>query len=497
MTNRPRLHADEASPGDKLLQLENETRVVGQTQDINSRIDLLEGSLLALQTELAVISKSFDEGLEHLDGSGLDLTSRVSETYKRLGEIDRTCKALTVISGNIDSEVKQLTEEIADVAAQSAADIEQQKAHFARQHVQLADRINDLVDHSRKTSARLTQSIEGNTDALLTLEKELVAEIDSLANTTQQHSDHIQKEDENSKARMLQLQAVDGALEKRAALLEASAAELTQKSRGLRVTVDLLDMRIHELSAMIDKLLEEGEKNASLIGVLQDKSLELAMSVKALAGRENRHFRILSGAVFLVVFAIAGLYFYQLSNMSHEAVVTAERQQAVDRYITRLQQENMKSAETISEVQDKLVALGKQLEHEAMELNDKLRAMDEQAQTLDGPISEMSSSRRIRSNNVIQGPRWLAQQPAERFAVQVASAGDKNELYNIAQRYSRYLQDELSYYRDKSGRGRKYVLLSGAYASEADAAAVRSRMPAYVNFRRPAVIRIGEVQKQL
>ena len=124
MTNQQPLHADEAPPNNNLIELEQETRVVGQANDINAKISLLESNLSELQNELDVINRSVDEGLERLSDSDLDLTSKVSETYKRLGEIDNTYKALSIISENIDSEVKKLTTEIEDVATQSAADLD-------------------------------------------------------------------------------------------------------------------------------------------------------------------------------------------------------------------------------------------------------------------------------------------------------------------------------------------------------------------------------------
>jgi hypothetical protein len=80
MTNQQPLHADEAPPGNNLVHLEQDTRAVGQAKDINARIGLLESNLSELQTELDVINKSVDEGLERLSDSDLDLTSKVSET---------------------------------------------------------------------------------------------------------------------------------------------------------------------------------------------------------------------------------------------------------------------------------------------------------------------------------------------------------------------------------------------------------------------------------
>ncbi len=497
MTNEQRLLADEAPPDNNLIHLEKETRAVGQAQDINARIGLLESSLSELQTELDVINKSVDEGLERLSDGELDLTSKVSETYKRLGEIDNTYKALSTISENINSEVKKLTTEIEDVATQAATDLENHNSKMTGQHEQLVERVNDLVRHSHETNSQLTQNIKDNTDALLKLEKELVAEIDSLANQTKQRSDNIEKEVESSKARILQLQAVDDALEKRAASLETAAAKITQTSKELGASIGLLDMRTDELSAVVDKLLEYKEKHSSLISALQDRSVEMAMSIKALAGTENKHFKILSGFLLIAILAIAGLYFYHQSEMSHEAIVTAERTQVVDQHISSLQQGNMKSAVTISEVQGNLVALNGKLEDEVKALNVKLQNMNDQAQSLDGRISNISPFSQIGSNNIIHGPQWLLQQSADNYAVQVASVTDKNDLYDIAERYNHYLKDELSYYTVKSAQAEKYVLVSGSYASEREAAAVMRRLPRYVNFQRPAITRMGDILKQL
>jgi chromosome segregation ATPase len=497
MTNQQPLGADEAPPENKLIRLENESEAVGQAKDINAKISLLENSLGELQTELDVINKSVDEGLERLGDSDLDLTSKVSETYKRLGEIDNTYKSLSVISENIDNEVKKLTAEIEEVATQSAADLESHNSKFNRQHQQLVERVNDLVRHSQETNAQLTQSINDNIDALLKLENELVTEIDALAGSARERSDQIEKEVESSKARILQLQQVDDALEKRAASLEVTSAELGRKSKELDASLSLLDMRTDELSTLVDKLLEDSEKHSSLISALQDKSVEMAMSIRALAGTENRHFRILSGFLLVAILAIAGLYFYHQSEMSHDAIVTAERTEVVDQQISSLQQNSIKSAVTLSEVQENLVSLNDRLDQEVKTLNGKLQNMEDQAQSLDGRISNISPFSRIGSDNVIHGPQWLARQPADSFVIQVAAAENRNALYAIAQRYNHYLKDELSWYTVKSAAAEKFVLVSGGYAGEKDAVAVLRRLPRYVNFQRPAITRMGDIQKQL
>ena len=183
--------------------------------------------------------------------------------------------------------------------------------------------------------------------------------------------------------------------------------------------------------------------------------------------------------------------------MSHDAILTAERTQSVDRQISGLQQDTVKSADTIAEVQDKLVVLNDRLEEEVKTINSKLQNINDQAQSLDGRVSNISPFSQIGSNNIIHGPQWLSQQPADMVAIQVATVSRKNDLYDIAERYNHYLKDELSYYTVKSGQAEKYVLVSGGYASERQAAAVMKRLPRYVNFQRPVMVSMGELQKQL
>jgi len=158
MNNQQQLHSDEAPPENNLIHLEQESHAIGKAKDINAKISLLEASLGELQAELEVINRSVDEGLERLSDSDLDLTSKVSETYKRLGEIDNTYKSLSTISENIDNEVRKLTSEIEDVATQSAADLENHNTQFNEQHQQLVERVNELVRHSQETNAQLTLS---------------------------------------------------------------------------------------------------------------------------------------------------------------------------------------------------------------------------------------------------------------------------------------------------------------------------------------------------
>ncbi|MBT8130557.1 MAG: hypothetical protein KJP10_11230 [Gammaproteobacteria bacterium] len=497
MNNEQQLHADDALSGSKLIQLDHEAESSGHARDINARISMLETSLDGLQSELGSIDRSVDQGLERLNDNDLDLSAKVSETYKRLGEIDHSYKSLSTLSENIDNEVRKLTAEIEDVAARSATNLENHDSYLKGQHVALVERVNELVSLSHEANMQLTQSIADNTTAFRKLEHDLVEEIDVLAHASNQRSGNIEKEIESSRARILQLQAIDDALEKRAAGLESTTAGLTQKSRELHASLELLDMRNDELSAMIDKLLEYSEKHSSLISGLQDQSIEMAMSLKALAGTEKRHYKITSGFLLLLMLAVAVLYFYHQAEMNHDAIVTAEKAKVVDQQLDGLEQSSKKSALTLEQLEHGLLVLSDRFDNEVRVMKTKQQAMDDQALSLDGRISALSSSSRIGSDNIIHGPQWLARQPSESFAIQVTTVSNRSDLYAIAKRYNRYLNDALSYYTVDTGNARSYVLVSGVYAGEQAAYGFLNRLPRTVNYQRPVVRRMAEIQKQL
>ncbi len=501
MTNE-QLRSDD-SADNTLIHLDTESRA-NLAHDINAKINLLENSLDELQSELDVINRSVGEGLERLSDKDLDLTSKVSETYKRLGEIDNTYKSLSSISENIDTEVKKLATDIVDVSKRSAADLEElqssssgKSTELAQQHDQLVEHVNKLVQNSQETGEQLSQSIHDNTDALLKLEKELVAEIDALANATNERSENIENEVEIGRARILQLQAIDDALEKRAASLETNAAELTQKTRELHASTNMLEMRTDELSSIVDKLLETSANHGSMITAIQNNAAQLGRSLAALTGTEKKHFRILSGAFVVALIAVALLYFYQQSIVQDDALLTAERTQVIDQQITGLQAENQLSSASMSDMQNDLVVLNKKLAAEVNSIEHKMQGMDDQVQSLDGRINDISPFSQFGKNSIIHGPQWLAEQNADSYVIQLASVTDKKELYEIAQRYSHYLKDELSYYTLSNTRGNSYVLVSSGYDSERKAAGTLWNMPRYINHQRPIIVRMSTVQSRI
>ena len=112
----------------------------------------------------------------------MDLTSKVSDTYKRLGELDNTYKSLIEISSNIDNEIQKLTGNITEVASHSNAELEKLEATtevhnslLSKQNQTLVKRVNHLVTDSNQTTSKIESSINGVRETLLVAERKLLA----------------------------------------------------------------------------------------------------------------------------------------------------------------------------------------------------------------------------------------------------------------------------------------------------------------------------------
>jgi len=147
----------------KLLKFD-ENNTVSPGKDINEKITTLDTDLAQLRMELGIINNSVEEGLDRLGDTDTDLTAKVAETYKRLGEIDNAYKSLLEISSRIDTDIKKLNGDVSTVAEQSATGIKNleqstiaQSHEFTQKNQQVTSRVKQLVETSKLTSELLGQ----------------------------------------------------------------------------------------------------------------------------------------------------------------------------------------------------------------------------------------------------------------------------------------------------------------------------------------------------
>ena len=475
----------------------DENNTVSPGKDINEKITTLDTDLAQLRMELGVINNSVEEGLDRLGDTNTDLTAKVSETYKRLGEIDNAYKSLLKISSRIDTDIKKLNGDVSTVAEQSASGIKNleqstiaQSHEFTQKNQQVASRVKQLAETSKLTSDLLVQKIRATTDNMLHIEKSVVAEIENLSSATKEKTESLGNSIDSSKAKILKLQSIDEAIIRRATTLEISSAKLTVKSQQLEASTNQLQHSTNELSTGLNELQQRTQtledatgRHGSLIGGLQKATSDIADKLAALTGRETKHFNIAIAGFLLLLIVTAVIYFVQQDKFGVN-----------DSQIAGLQQTQKDSAVIIG---DSLTALDSKIDLMNAVLQDELKTVKDQVQSVGGRLSQSSPFSQIGDDNIIHGAQWIAGLPSENFTVQLVYTGNKDTLYEIAQSYNYYLKDSLSYFEVNDNGTVNYVLLSGNYKTQKQALAAIQSMPGYIDMQKPVVRKFGLIQKYI
>jgi len=468
----------------------DENNTVNSGRDINKKITALDTDLAHLRAELGVINSSVEEGLDRLGDTDTDLTAKVSETYKRLGEIDNAYRSLLEISSRIDTDIQRLNGDVSTVAEQSATGIKTleqstiaQSNEFAHKNQQVVTQVNHLVETSKLTGELLNQKIQTTTEKILQFETRVVAELESLSSVTKDKTDAIEVTIESNKAKILKLQSVDEAIIKRATTLEISSAELTVKSQDIQSSVEQLQMSASSLSDGLNALREQtraledtANNHGSLINSLQKAASDITDRLAILAGRESKHFNIFIASFILLLVITVVLYFTQQSQFDVTDAKIASNSEKFDALNSTVQQDINKE-----------IAL----------VNHKMQEMQDQVQSVEGRLTSDSPFSYIGSDNIIHGSQWIAGLPSQNFTVQLAYVDDKNTMYELAQRYNYYLKDSLSYFEVEDRGVTKYVLLSGNYTTQNQAVAQIRSMPGYIDMQQPVVQKLDYVQKYI
>ncbi|MDT8283177.1 MAG: SPOR domain-containing protein, partial [Gammaproteobacteria bacterium] len=369
-----------------------------------------------------------------------------------------------------------------------------QSTEFAYKNQQVVSRVERLVETSKLTGELLSQKIQATTDKMLKFETQVITEIEHLSSVTKDKSATIEASVDSNKAKILKLQSVDEAIIKRATMLEISSAELTVKSQEMQASAEQLRLTTNDLSRGLDALVVRtreleaiAESHGSMIGVLQKAGAELSDKLIILAGREGRHFNIFSVSFLLLLIVTAVIYFSQQSQFDRAEAVTAEQAKLTETKIMSLQQSQ---ADDVAIADHSLVALESKVDK-------KLQTIQDQVQSVEARFNNSAPFSQIGNDNIIHGPQWIAGLPGDHYTVQLAYVGDTSVMYELAEQYNHYLKNSLSYFAvDENGK-KKYVLLSGDYATSAAATAAINTMPRYIGELRPMKRKLSDIQRYI
>jgi hypothetical protein len=276
--------------------------------------------------------------------------------------------------------------------------------------------------------------------------------------------------------------------------------------------VELLQMSTNSLSSGLNELREQTRaleditnNHGSLITGLQKASSDLTDKLAVLAGRESRHFNIFTLSFLLLLIVTAVIYFTQQSQFDMTDAKIAGNSEKVDNQIAGLQQmqsdASVATGDTITALEEKIDELSttmqQEIDKEIAQVDHKMKEMQDQVQSVDGRLTNESPFSQIGNDNIIHGEQWISDLPKQNFTVQLAYVDSKRAMYELAQDYSYYLKNSLSYFEVEDKGITRFVLLSGNYATQQQAAEKIQTMPRYINRQQPVVKKLDDVQRYI
>jgi len=466
--------------------------------EINKQMSSLEVSLENLNKKLNSTNRQIKSDVERLTHSDAEITDKVAETYKQLGVMDITFQELNEQSSKINTDLKKVNTTIkalekstSDSLSQAIDDQMGINDEFKQVHVELIERAEKLSKKANTISKKLDKSIKENSQALTDLESRIVSDLKSVAESSEERDNKLDNKiasanDEISqqKAKMLLMQNVDEALDKRATALEHTSEQLLKDSAKLKTSTEVLDILTTKLSEDVTAL-EAHTAN------LQDQTDTLGHSLLALVKLEKKHFHILGGFSIVLLLAIAGLYFYGEYQRDTEAALEANRNSVVNENVAdlqnRVEDEQMASQVFYNEITG--------LEQSIDEIKADMQDMNDQVESIDGRFAYFAPLYSFGSDNTIHGSQWLSKLNAEHKSIKIGTMADKKELYEIASRYNRYFTEDLAYFVTKDNQ---YTLIyGGKFENDQQLESVLRQMPRYMNNQLVTSISNAEILKRI
>ena len=496
-----------------------------QVLEINKQMSALESTIANLNKKINSSNRQIKTDVERLSTAEMGLTEKVTDTYKQLGVIEATFKELSQQSNKMTVDLKTVNahiksfEKASSKALNQAIDSQSEiNSEFRQQHVELIKRGETLSRKVSTISTKLNKSIKDNSKAITELEVKIVSELEQVSQSSKVRDETLEnrinssaKDIAGQKARMMLMQSVDEALEKRAASLEAVSGKLIEDSESLKDATETLDILTSKLSSDVEalelhtaRLQQQNIEQQGQLDTLNDKTGSLTRTLLALASLEKKHFRGLAASTLLLLLAVIAVFFYAEYQHDTQQAVEIQRSELISEQVTQLessvQDEQMASQVFYSEI----IELQKNLNQVQQELQDKtqliqqeMKTMNDEVESLDGRVQYLAPLYNFGpdNSNTIHGSQWLQKLDASKLSIKIATVNKKQELYEIAQRYNNYFTQDLAYFIDSQDR---YTLIyGGQYADQSEVAETLKKMPRYINFQQIAAISNGEILQQI
>jgi len=507
----------------KLNDLSNiESDIEKNVSDTLEKITNVEAEISQLYRDIDNTNVAITENVQKIESEQSDLSSKVSETYKQLGSVEKSYSALKTKSSKITKDIKDITSHVETVSDEirqqiiiiesktSSMDdkivsVENQSTDMAKQLTQgqeeLIERTNSIVSDAKKTATALAKSIKENASLMANIEAKLITEIESLAQSTDEKTNHLANDIDKANseikahsAKMLKLQSVDEALEKRAVTLEETAKSLTTETQALLKAVSTLDNRstaledtVETLEIQVYRIEQENEIQQAQLDLLREKTSKTNQTLAALSRLVSINFVTTGVFLTLVVASVVGLYFYQDKLWSTDTSTTAQRTEQVNQQINGLTQH----VNTTDDLAADRIA---QLESQVVSLNQQLKTVNDKNVSFDNRLVNIAPHRKIGNDNILHSQQWIKQQSDDHFSIKVLTTKTENDMFELAVRYNYNLNDVLSFKTVLDNNSAQYVLYMGNYADKATAEVALKNLPFRLNGQEPSLTTFAKMK---
>ena len=489
-----------------------------QVLEINKQMTSLESSIEQLKKQLNTTNKQIKTDVTRLTQSDDDITDKVAETYRQLGQIETTFQDLGKQSKKINADIKKVTSSIktfektsSDALNQAIENQSEINIDFKQQHESIITRADKLSKQAESITRKLNKSIKDNSKEITELEARIISELEKQAQLSQDRDgsldDKIQKADKeigSQKAKMLLMQSVDEALNKRAVTLELTSEKLLSDTEELIRSTEVLNILTGKLSDDVEaleihtaRLDAQNLEQQGFINSLQTKTDSMARTLLALVSLETKHFRMLASFSLLILLAVIAVFFYGEYQRDTQLSETALRSSQVDEQVSKLQNrledEQMASQVFYSEITDLQKNIG-QLQQKLDGVNSQVVVLNDQVESIDGRIQYIAPLYNFGTDNTIHGSEWLSKLDSKLHSIKVTTVTDKQELYRTASRYNYYLKKDLAYFINQDG---SFTLIEGGRYQSEELVKVLRDMPSYINHEPVTTISNELVLKQI
>jgi len=466
--------------------------------EINQQMSILEEHIDALSKKLNSTNRKIKKDVAALTESDLDITEKVSETYKQLGIIESDMNGLNGDSKIITLRLGKINERIVSFEKHAAEAVESYDTQ-TKVNVDFQANIDALISQSQilakkvdSITRKLNKSIKDNTKFVTDLEVKIVSELESLANSSDEADATLDnkivstnREVDSHKAKILLMQSVDEALDKRATNLETTSEQLLLDSRQLKIYTRDLKTTTVKLTTDLESLVLKQQVHEESILNLENETTDISTNLHQFKRLESHHYSIsvlLSALLFICV--VAAAYFaqsYLETESAQDLTQSVELQQQFSEINSKLDAEQTASVAFDSDMAN----LQREMDKAKVALADvegNIVTINDQMASVDGRIQYLAPMRNFGSDNTIHGTQWLEKLEPGKFSIQVAKVNNKQDLYLLAQRYSYYFTRDLGYFQspDKSYN----LVYGGDFSDLKDASAALRFMPRYMGFHR-------------